>query len=253
MEFVNETVKSPDDERDWVAESIYPEKDELKLPKTLDLRPNMTTPRNQGSRGTCAAFTAAAMKEWQERKDVGYEKYLSPEFIYFHRKTKPNAGMYGRNVMEILKNYGCPIEFELPYQKSDVQEISKEVYEKALNFKIKSYASVKTIDGLKTALYKNGPCYISFPTYKNRPEFWRAEPGESRRGGHAVLVVGYNKTGFIIRNSWGENWNGDGHVIYPYSEWGVHWEVWTTIDEKSSVPDEPSDLKKCLRAECQIM
>ena len=35
-----EALKSPDDSRDWIAESIYPSKDELNLPKELDLRKN---------------------------------------------------------------------------------------------------------------------------------------------------------------------------------------------------------------------
>ncbi|KKK76528.1 hypothetical protein LCGC14_2862730, partial [marine sediment metagenome] len=53
----NATIPSPEDNRDWIAESIFPAKNELNLPKTLDLRSKMKTPRNQKSRGTCAAFT----------------------------------------------------------------------------------------------------------------------------------------------------------------------------------------------------
>ena len=63
-EFICKTTPSPLDERDWAAESIYDTS--LKLPKKLDLRGDMPFVRNQGSLGTCAAQTAAAMKEWQE-------------------------------------------------------------------------------------------------------------------------------------------------------------------------------------------
>ncbi len=247
----NGTIPSPEDDRDWIAESIFPAKNELNLPKTLDLRSKMKAARNQKSRGTCAAFTGAAMKEYQERLDVSYNKHMSPEFIYFHRVTKPDSGMYGRNVMKILKDYGCAQEYMFPYRKSDPDKVSKKVYKDAENFKIISYARVYTIEGFKKALYKNGPCYISFPTYKHRPEFWRAGKDEKRSGGHAVCCVGYTKDGFILRNSWGEGWNGNGHVLYPFDEWGIQWEVWSSIDGSSTVPDPPPQL--CSNKSCIVV
>lgn len=37
-------------------------------------------------------------------------------------------------------------------------------------------------------------------------------------GGHAVQIVGYDSTGFIIKNSWGTEWGdaGYGHISYDY-------------------------------------
>jgi len=32
-------------------------------------------------------------------------------------------------------------------------------------------------------------------------------------GGHAIALVGYTTTGFIVRNSWGTDW-GDGGYAY---------------------------------------
>ena len=70
---------------------------------------------------------------------------------------------------------------------------------------------------------------------------WKPNIGEKRKGGHAMTVVGYNKIGFIIRNSWGPYWGDMGYCNYPYSEWGSHWEAWTTIDDKSFIVPEISD------------
>ena len=48
--------------------------------------------------------------------------------------------------------------------------------------------------------------------------------------------------GFIIRNSWGENWNGDGYTLYKYTDWGKHWEIWCTIDKDFiPIPEEESE------------
>jgi len=249
QEFVCCECSSPPDSRDWVAESIYPITKDINLPKILDLRAYLPLPRNQGSRGTCAAFTAAAIKEYQEYMDYGFAGNMSPEYIYHFRENVPDEGMFGRNVMKILSQHGVCTERQLPYRTpdkdiqgkllpvSELSDFSDALLAQGRKHVIKNYAQVNTIAGLKTALYKNGPCYISFPTYSRRPELWRASPGEEATGGHAMTVVGYNESGFIIRNSWGWKWNGNGCVIYPYEEFGVHWEIWTLIDDKSQMED----------------
>ena len=50
-------------------------------------------------------------------------------------------------------------------------------------------------------------------------------------GGHAMTIVGRNDAGYILRNSWGTEWGEEGYCLFPYSDWGKHWEVWTTVDE----------------------
>src|ERR1700761_6159365 len=76
------------------------------LPEEFDLRSYMRPARDQGVRPTCAAFCASAMREIQEKKHGVLDEYMSPEFIYFHRENKPGAGMYGRNVFQILQKIG---------------------------------------------------------------------------------------------------------------------------------------------------
>ena len=38
-------------------------------------------------------------------------------------------------------------------------------------------------------------------------------------GGHALALVGYNATGFVVQNSWGREWGCQGFAILPYDEW----------------------------------
>jgi len=239
-----EAIPSPLDCRDWIAEAIFPAKSELNLPKKLDLRKDLQPIRNQGSQGTCAAQTAACLKEWQEKKDVKLDEHFSPQFIYNNRSNFPNPGMYGRDVMRILHKIGCCREQYFPYEKDkNIKGTPEDTYKDASKYKIKSYAQCNTIEGVKKALYKNGPCYISFPTYNHGRSFWKPEKlGQKRIGGHAVTIVGYNTSGFIIRNSWGKNWCDQGYTLYPYDEFGSHWEIWTTIDDKSIIPDDKDKL-----------
>ncbi len=234
-------MPSPPDPRDWIAEHHYLALDVEKPPPTLDLRSNMPRIRNQGSRSTCAAFSATGIKEYQERLDCGYKRHMSPEYIYFYRSNKPKDGMFSRDLMSILLKRGCCTEQTFPYNKfNDAGSVPTKAAEEAIHYKIKGYAKVTTADGLKTALFNDGPCLVAFPVYDNMPEFWKGKPGQQRVGGHAVICVGYDKTGFIIRNSWGPIWNGDGCVIYKYGDFGAHWEIYTTFDVKGS--PNPDDL-----------
>ena len=245
MNFICNIIESPPDERDFIFSS-----ENMEIPEVLDYRPDLHPVRNQGSQGTCYAQSAACAKEWQEKKDYGFNEYFSPQFFYDNRsnkyddKTNNDAGMFGRDVMKLLKNVGICREQVYPYGSIKHREnIPLEIYKEAECHTIKSYARINDLDNLKKSLFKNGPCLIAFPTFNYTSEFWRERPGDSRKGGHAVTVVGYNKDGFIIRNSWGKSWADNGYTIYPYSQWGSHWEIWTTIDKESDIPldDEPKD------------
>lgn len=235
-------VQSPSDTRDYIGESIFPTN--LKTPKTLDLRSKLPPVRDQGSQGTCAAQSAACMKEYQERLDISFKSWMSPQFVYNFRSNE-GSGMYLRDVMKILHKQGICSETDYPYGSHTAPHPF--VVENAKNHTIKAYASIKSVDGLKKALYKNGPCIIAFPVYNKGTRMWIPEgKGQLRRGGHAMTVVGYNNKGFIIRNSWSAHWGDKGYCLYPYEDWGAHWEIWTTIDDESEKLPEPTPLFCCV-------
>ena len=154
--------------------------------------------------------------------------------------------MYGRDVFRILKRIGSVPESSYPYRADDFAPIpDKTLYDQAAKFRIANFARVITMDGLKRALLELGPCYLLLPLFKKRPQFWQGETDEEPQGGHAVTVVGYTTEGFILRNSWGDKWNGDGHVIFPYNDWSRHWECWVSVDaksEKTMIDNDDMDL-----------
>tara|TARA_A100001015_G_scaffold75943_1_gene84314 strand:+ start:2065 stop:2946 length:882 start_codon:yes stop_codon:yes gene_type:complete len=235
--FLCKTIPSQHDDRDWNAGNIY--KNTI-LEPVLDLRDSLEPIRNQGTQGTCAAQTAACMKEWQETNDYNFKGYMSPQFIYNNRENQTTEGMFGRDVMRILSKIGSVEEDTYEYGKIEpIENIDEIYYSKAKVHKIKNYARVYDIENLKKALKLNGPCYIAFPVYNaNSMRMWFKESESSEmQGGHAMTVVGYNEEGFIIRNTWGIHWGDKGYCIYSYSDWGSHWEIWTTIDEKSYIED----------------
>ncbi len=38
-------------------------------------------------------------------------------------------------------------------------------------------------------------------------------------GGHAFCIIGYNREGFIVQNSWGQTWGFNGFAVMSYSDW----------------------------------
>jgi hypothetical protein len=38
-------------------------------------------------------------------------------------------------------------------------------------------------------------------------------------GGHAFAFVGFNESGFIVQNSWGERWGNQGFAVMTYADW----------------------------------
>lgn len=223
---------SPLDVRDLVIEAIQPE---VEYPKTLDLRKDLPAVWNQGVDGPCSAFAAAAIKMWQEKKDYGLKQELSKYFIYNIRSNRPQPGMNPRDTMKILQKYGVPTAKSYHLRKMRHPErIPQWVWQEAANHRIIGYARIQTIEGVKKSLYKNGPAYIAMPVFNGGERFWKPGFGDKQLGGHALVIVGYNSEGFILRNSWGTGWADGGHSIYPYSDFGAHYEIWTMVDGDSS-------------------
>lgn len=267
---------SPHDTRDWVFETlrrVSSGKSLLKslvkaetLPPKLDLRESLPRVYDQGLMPICAAVVAATCKSWQESA-LQVNSY-SAMFVYNHRVNYGEDGMHGRDVMEILKGKGCCLEREFKTTQSNMKSPSQmrpNVKDAALPYRIRSYARVTTVNGLKQALNKYGPCYISFPIYNSlRSEFWRNN-GKDAVGGHAVTVVGYDdaKQCFVMRNSWGIFWGKFGYSNYPYADFGAHWDLFSMVDDDTTPPPLPyvppppnDDIKKIcggLMSKCVIL
>ena len=47
----------------------------------------------------------------------------------------------------------------------------------------------------------------------------RIELHAGMTGGHAFAMVGYNRDGFIVQNSWGEGWGHRGFALLTYEDW----------------------------------
>lgn len=191
--------------------------------------PNCLPPvKNQRSVSSCVAHATSSILEYHDLK--AGRNTLSTNFIYGIQKQlcgHDGSGMYLRDACKIAKDYGdmleddCPGNTEVPecweIAENAVNDANKVT--KAGHFKIKSYFSCSNADDIKRALYKYGPVLGSIKWYRN---YECDKDGVLRGvqkgdyGHHAIMIYGWNATGFLCQNSWGTLWNGNGGFILPY-------------------------------------
>ena len=49
---------------------------------------------------------------------------------------------------------------------------------------------------------------------------WDGKP--ARAEGHAYALVGFNRDGFVIQNSWGKDFGAGGFAVLAYADWLTH-------------------------------
>jgi len=226
---------------------------------------------NQGSVGSCVAHSLASLLE-----NV-LNKQFSTGWVYGYRppiKGKDSdrdmqEGMYLREACNTLLKMGNVIYTTFP----ENIEVKPAVYlvddrfdnlkNEAIKQKIKSYVNLGNGNNdtsrlqAKSWLYNNKmPILFSCNVYSG----WYHNPfikdtkviiraGENL-GGHAMIILGWNKYGWIIQNSWGKNWNlGDNGIAtlsydYPLKElWGVEVERTDIPENERPIIIKPTKLK----------
>ena len=105
----------------------------------------------------------------------------------------------------------------------------KECAEASIKFSVKpgsvaTWPRTNGIDVLKREIVNNGPVATSFAVPPDFIEWWQtAKKKEVYNGtfssppsGHAVVIIGYTKDAWIIRNSWGPTHDGDWHCLVSF-------------------------------------
>ena len=87
------------------------------------------------------------------------------------------------------------------------------------------------VNGVKNVLAQQVPVVVAFlatTSFEAPVEGLLSLPkmGEPILGGHAVVLVGYDATGWIVRNSHGEAWGDKGYATMPYGYEGWWTEAW---------------------------
>lgn len=201
-------------------------------PNLVDLRSFCSPIENQGSLGSCTGQAIAGAIELLNKRN-GKQTDVSRLFIYYYERliegtVNYDNGAYIRDGIKVCYTYGASLERYWPYDISKYRiEPILEAKNDALTRKVTRYERVADFNGCIDALANGYPVIIGFYVYDSFMSASVARTGimpypNTRRerllGGHAVLLVGYDKTRkvFIARNSWGTSWGDGGYFYMPF-------------------------------------
>jgi C1A family cysteine protease len=202
-------------------------------PNIVDLRNYCSLIENQGNLGSCTGQAIAGAIELLNKRN-GKQTDISRLFIYYYERLLEGTvnfdnGAYIRDGIKVCYTYGASLERYWPYDISKYKlEPILEAKNDARNRKVTRYERVADFNGCIDALTNGYPVIIGFYVYSSFMSTTVARTGimsypntrrEKLLGGHAVLLVGYDKTKkvFIARNSWGTSWGDSGYFYIPFN------------------------------------
>ncbi|HZP20862.1 MAG TPA: GYF domain-containing protein [Bauldia sp.] len=203
------------------------------LPSSVDLSDRMPPPGDQGHQQSCVGWAIAyALKSYQENLELrwGYqnpEHLFSPAYIYNQINNGVDGGSQFVDALNLLSSQGVAPLSAMPYTPADFRaQPSPEARNAARPYRIDTWRQVNIYDTreVKAQLNAGYPVIIGVVVDDalinlQRGQIWNS-PGSPPRGGHAMLVVGYDdaRNAFKVINSWGQGWadGGYGWIDYTY-------------------------------------
>lgn len=240
MEYFLGALKPKADTRDYKVKAAAA----AQLPESY-ICGNIPAVKNQKSVNSCVAHATSEILEQFNTVETNNYVELSTNFIYGMQGVafgRREGGMYLRDACKIVKQYGDPLESTVSGNTEQPQccdNLSKllensDIYTEAYNYKIESYARCTTDDDIKHALINYGPVLASIKWYKKYTfdgDILHFDKN-SDYGYHAIMIIGYDKNGWICQNSWGRTWGNKGRFVYPYEDKLT--EAWSFVDAKNT-------------------
>jgi len=170
-------------------------------PRKIDFRDMCLKSDDQGRTSQCAGFATAGFIEVQNWKSKHYPEQVDAPAIY--KEAKRIDGYTGEGTM------------------------LDDAVKASINLKFANGHGIyisNTIDDIKFAIHQYGVCIAGFMITDEWNEveketgFIRIIEKPTKRGGHAVLLCGYDDNGIYIQNSWGESWGIYGFGILRWNQ-----------------------------------
>lgn len=214
------------------------------LPESANLQRFCPTPQNQGSQGSCvawsSAFAAHTILESSRSGKQPNEVAFSPSFMYNQIGLEGCQGSYIIRAMEFMTKRGDVPYDQFPYTDQDCQrQPDNNLQQQASQFRMRGFNRLSLGDrndavdlrAIRENLAQGAPVVIgmmvgqSFMQPMMGKDVWTPESGDRNMmgfGGHAMCVVGYDdkKYGgsFLIMNSWGQEWGTNGFAWVRYGD-----------------------------------
>ncbi|WP_431129314.1 C1 family peptidase [Flagellimonas flava] len=218
----------------------------LVIGNSRDLSSWMPIPGNQGTQGSCVAWTIGyGLKSYQERvEENNMNLVFSPAFIFNSAKGlsgRCDEGIFFYEGFDILRIKGICELVDMPYKEQECNNgPTLSAQRKANRYKIQDwktiYASenspISDIYPIKHELFQGNPVAVAVwldsniarfldDARPNKPKYvWRNPLNDTSKKYyyHALLCVGYNDNNreFKLLNSYGPNSGNSGYVYISY-------------------------------------
>jgi hypothetical protein len=204
-------------------------------PRSKDLRDDTWWKiGDQGATGACVGWASTdSVLRWHlvQAGRLAKNEPLSVRFPWMAAKetdqfvAQPTTfiesdGTSLKAALDVCRKWGAVRDTVLPFRTGAlyVGEVAT-FYAIATQLKIAAYFNLGTTPaGWRTWLAGSGPILTRLSvdaTWDNatatKGKLATYKPATAR-GGHAVALVGYTATGFIVRNSWGTSWGDKGYA-----------------------------------------
>ena len=218
-EFGLGALESPPDDRDWSIGTLFALAG-ADPASPLPLRHVVPAPHpptlNQGLKPECVAYSSAWVKAYEDLRDQGVFNFDEDRFFGLIGGTPDGA--FIRRALARMLTMGYPV----------IGGTSP-----TASHRIGSYYAVPVTAGaIMAAVRAFGPVTIGTPWFKSwfRPVNGVLPPPTVVAGGHALVVIGWDETGFRLQNSWGTGWGLEGECILPFSLLHEVREAWKAVD-----------------------
>lgn len=195
--------------------------------------------KDQGSVGSCVAHALSSIVEYYNAAQCGDTTEMSTGYIYGNRSNSlhKDSGMIVRDALGALTKYGdvprsvFPENVETPEAIDLYKRRAARLYTVGRPNRISKYCRIRTVGEAKQALLSNVPLVMAMDWYADMRVVDGVLTTNYTRldGGHCMFIYGWEKRGWLVQNSWGENWGNEGTFILPY-EMGMT-ECWAVMDD----------------------
>ena len=226
--------KDPPDIRDRYYEPAL-----IQLQLKLDNRANAKAKiLDQDQEGACTGFGLAAVIDMLVAQQGNPAFRASPRMLYEMAKKHDEwpgnryQGSSCRGAIRGWKNMGVCGEQDWPFVSDIPGELTIDRAKQARDVTLGAYYRLRPeITDYHTALNEVGAIFVSADVHSgwtkpkapsSNSDLAVIAPNSQIEGGHAFAIVGYNRDGFIVQNSWGENWGSGGFALWLYEDWLDH-------------------------------
>lgn len=225
----------------------------LALCSAVDIAYLFPSPGDQGLQGSCVSWAVAyGAKSFYERGEIGWplttnNHLFSPQYVYsqtHYSNAAGGGGSYFSDALNLVVNQGVSTLDVMPYDPFNEYGFQTtpnlDQRRQAFYFRNASWSAIPTrsVEEIRVHLCNREPVLLGFPVF---PDFDNLGPGNevydnlsgSSRGGHAVVIVGYDdsRRAFRILNQWTQFWglNGYGWISYDLIA-NNSWEAYVMYD-----------------------